>query len=516
MTTTQGTGLFRQIRRLAAQQGAHAQSDLQLLQQFMAESDETAFAAIVQRHGTMVLAVCQGVLRHRQDAEDVFQAAFLVLARKAHTIRKQQALASWLHGVAYRLALKARTRTQRLRQHEHLTAIDQAATPADEPGKCELRRILNEELAGLAEKYRAALLLSYWENKTRADAAGLLGMTPDAFKKCLERARNLLASRLMRRGLVPSAVAAVALLSQNLAQASVPSVLVQSTSQLAVVFAAGAAVPTTAAVILAQGAIRVMTITKWTSMFLATLSLIAVGAGVGFGAYRWAGGNGEGSAPSAISQPAARAKADKPRTAEEKIREAAARTTAANNMKQIGLAMHNYHDSFKALPAHAIYSKDGKTPLLSWRVSILPFIDQNDLYKQFKLDEPWDSAHNKKLIPKMPDIFEPTIGKKEEGKTLIQVFTGPDTVFNGAKRLKLTEITDGTSNTIMAVEAKDAVVWTKPADLVLPKDKDKLPALGGRFSNGFHILMCDGTVNLTPLNPVAKDFRSLITPAGND
>jgi RNA polymerase sigma factor (sigma-70 family) len=652
MTQTHGAGLLQQIRRLVAVQRPGVESDLQLLQQFIAEYDETAFTAIVQRHGTMVLGVCRGVLRHQQDAEDVFQAAFLVLARKAHTIRKQQALSSWLHGVAYRLALKARTQTQRRRVREQPTATDLTADSIDDPATRELQHILHEELDCLGEKYRAPLLLCYWEGKTRDEAADLLGMTAGAFKKCLERARNLLASRLLRRGLIPSAALFATLFSDSAAKAAVSSVLIQTTAQSSVAFAAGTAAPTTAAVILAQGAIRTMTITKWTSMLLAAIFLATVGTGLGVGAYQ---GIGNHSQPRIDTPQFAKAKEEAPkveapksdkerivgtwriakgtasgeampadlvalgrltftkegnmsmkleggakegkyevvgpgkidlgpgkndkevapaiyqfdgddklticaasggkdrptafaaekvglmlfvlrretpgekldpkkltpeearlREREAKVIEARARTLATNNFKQIGLAMHNYHDAHNSLPTHAIYSKDGKKPLLSWRVAILPYIDQEDLYKEFKLDEPWDSAHNKKLIAKMPQIFEPTLGKMEEGKTLIQVFTGPDTVFNGAKKMKLTDITDGTSNTILAVEAKDAVVWTQPSDLPLPKAKDKMPALGGRFSNGFVIVMCDGAVRLMPLNPAAKDLRPLITPAAGD
>src|SRR5260370_3576959 len=163
----------------------------------------------------------------------------------------------------------------------------------------------------------------------------------------------------------------------------------------------------------------------------------------------------------------------------DKIREAAARSQSANNTKQIGLAMHNYNDTHNSFPAHAIYSKDGKTPLLSWRVAILPYLEQDALYREFKVDEPWDSPHNKKLISKMPVNYKPGgAGTKEVGKTYYQVVTGPDTVFDGAKKMKLQDIKDGTSNTLMAIEAKDPVVWSKPEDLKMPKDKDKIPAVG--------------------------------------
>jgi hypothetical protein len=201
----------------------------------------------------------------------------------------------------------------------------------------------------------------------------------------------------------------------------------------------------------------------------------------------------------------------------EKIREAAGRAQSANNLKQIGIAMHGYHDTYMQLPRHAIYSKDGKTPLLSWRVAILPFIEGQELYKQFKLDEPWDSAHNKKLIAKMPTIYEPLgMGKKGEGLTYYQVFTGPNTMFNGNVATRFADVTDGLSNTLLAIEGKDPVIWTKPADLTLPKDKDRLTPVGGLFKTGTTALYGDGSVNFLPRTLDGKQLRALVTPAGND
>jgi prepilin-type processing-associated H-X9-DG protein len=204
----------------------------------------------------------------------------------------------------------------------------------------------------------------------------------------------------------------------------------------------------------------------------------------------------------------------------QKVREAAARSKDANNLKQIGVAMHNYHAVNGSFPAHAIYSKDGKTPLLSWRVAILPYIEQDNLYKQFHLDEPWDSEHNQKLIEQMPQIYQlPTEGgppRGGPGQTYYQVLVGGGALFDaGPKGPRLADITDGTSNTIMVAEGAAPVTWTKPDDL--PYDPNKpLPKLGGHFPGGFNALFGDGSVRFLPQTIDEKTLRALITRAGGE
>jgi uncharacterized protein (TIGR03067 family) len=164
-----------------------------------------------------------------------------------------------------------------------------------------------------------------------------------------------------------------------------------------------------------------------------------------------------------------------------------------NNLKQIALAFHNYHATYGSLPPAASYARGGKA-LLSWRVALLPYLGEQALYNRFKLDEPWDSAHNKPLLTEMPAVF--ALGPAavvDRGETFYQVFVGPGTVFDGPKGRRLAEITDGTSNTVLAVEAAQAVPWAKPTDL--PYDPQKpLPKLGELFPNTFHVALADGAV----------------------
>src|SRR5262245_20645213 len=185
---------------------------------------------------------------------------------------------------------------------------------------------------------------------------------------------------------------------------------------------------------------------------------------------------------------------------------------AERNLKEIALAWHNYHDSNNHFPCNEV-SKDGKV-LLSWRVQILPYIEQLDLYQQFKLDEPWDSENNKKLIDKMPKLYEPVRGKFDPGMTFYQVFTGKHGLLKSGEKQHLAGITDGTSNTILCVESAKPVVWTKPDDLVF--DGKDVPALGGLFDGKFHVAMCDGSVRRFKKGVDADVMRGLITPQGGE
>lgn len=198
----------------------------------------------------------------------------------------------------------------------------------------------------------------------------------------------------------------------------------------------------------------------------------------------------------------------------QKVRQAATRTISANNLKQIGLAMHNHADTWGKLPAAAIYGRNGQ-PLLSWRVAILPFVEQVNLYKQFKLDEAWDSPHNLKLLPLMPKVYAPVAGDAGPNSTYYRVFTGPNTSFPGPVPFRFIDFRDGTSNTILVVEAGQAVPWTKPDELV-SKPAGPLPQLGGMFKEGFNVLMADGSVRFVKRTVSDKTLRGAITPAGGE
>ena len=184
---------------------------------------------------------------------------------------------------------------------------------------------------------------------------------------------------------------------------------------------------------------------------------------------------------------------------------------SSNNLKQIALAVHNFQSAYNGLPGD-ILDKDGK-PLLSWRVAILPFVEESELYKQFKLDEPWDSANNKKLIEKMPKLYAPVRVKAKAGETFYQTFTGEGTVFVKNKPIfNIGNIPDGTSNTGMVFEAGEPVIWSKPIDLLFDEKKE-LPKLGGLFDGDFHVAMFDGSVMFLSKDADKKELKYLIMPA---
>jgi prepilin-type processing-associated H-X9-DG protein len=197
-----------------------------------------------------------------------------------------------------------------------------------------------------------------------------------------------------------------------------------------------------------------------------------------------------------------------------------ARMKSANNLKQIALAMHNYESMYQRFPQAAVCDKQGK-PLLSWRVTILPFVEQGELYKQFKLDEPWDSDHNRKLLPKMPEVYWlPGGATRESATTHYRVFIGtgpggasglfrPGFELRHGYRMADIQAGDGMSNTIMVVEAGEAVPWTKPDELPYHPEKP-LPKFAEVHDGGFNAVFFDGSVRFIKNSAPEKPLRYAI------
>jgi RNA polymerase sigma factor (sigma-70 family) len=283
MGTASLNGFLQRLRKAMAAETLAAFPDSELIDRFLADHEEAAFQALLHRHGPMVLRVCRRTLSGEHDVEDAFQATFLALASKARTLRKRESLASWLQCNAYHIALDACKSRKRRRKHETVAAIpDRTPALADDVVWKELRSVLDRELASLPERLSAPLVLCYLEGLTQDEAAARLGQSKSTFRRNLERARELLGSRLTQRGVTLSAALFAPLLSECVASAAVPSALAASTTEAAAALAAGKAIAALAsarAILLAQGAIQPILPAKVKCACVLLLGAVLIGFG---------------------------------------------------------------------------------------------------------------------------------------------------------------------------------------------------------------------------------------------
>jgi RNA polymerase sigma factor (sigma-70 family) len=268
--------LIRYIRRLATTHPAAALPDAHLLERYVCRRDESAFAALVRRHGPLVLGACRRVLADGHAAEDAFQATFLVLARKAGDLRRPEALGPWLYGVATRTALKMRGRQARRWRVERHAAPGRVVGDSDEVVWRDLRPVLDEAVAGLPERYRVPFVLHHLEGATVAEVARRLDCPPGTIAARLARAKERLRHRLTRRGVTLSAAALASALAANAVPACVPSTLLVSMAAATGEANTGAASATAAA--LAQGGEKAMLMTKG-KVVAAVLLVLGVAVG---------------------------------------------------------------------------------------------------------------------------------------------------------------------------------------------------------------------------------------------
>jgi RND family efflux transporter MFP subunit len=326
--------------RGAALRDEGAPTDGQLLEAFVVRGDSPAFEALVRRHAAMVLGVCRRVAGHAHDADDAFQATFLVLVRKAGSVVPRDLVGNWLYGVAYKTALKARALAGRRRQLERpMTDIPPRDANADD--RTELLRLLDRELARLPAKYRLPIVLCDLEGRTRREAARQLGLPTGTLSGRLTIARKLLAKRLGRHGLaITGTTLGVALAEQAATGAS--NEIVSSTIQAAALFAAGSVaaagiVPTQAAA-LAEGVLKTMLLGKLKVATAVLAGVVLLGAGVL--AYDGAGPGGQ--------QPPAR-EAGKPPAKRDTIEEAQAKADLAAAKASVDLAAIDVNQAEEAL-----------------------------------------------------------------------------------------------------------------------------------------------------------------------
>jgi RND family efflux transporter MFP subunit len=286
--------LLELIRSAGVREGVGDLPDHELLARISRGRDEAAFLALLRRHGRMVLDVCRGVLGNEADAEDAFQATFLILVRKVSAILKHASVGSWLHGVAYRTSLKARGADYTRRKHE--ARAERPISTADDPGWREVQEVLHAELSRCSYCYQAPLVLCYLEGKTQEEAAALLGVSRTTVKKRLERGRALLRARLMRRGLTSAVVLALsawpgsasACLPPELETATVNAVIASMTGSVAATGVISARVAT-----LTNGVLKTMWMTRCgLTAAVVFVGLLATGLG-GLAYQRLAAGTSE-------------------------------------------------------------------------------------------------------------------------------------------------------------------------------------------------------------------------------
>jgi RNA polymerase sigma factor (sigma-70 family) len=278
MAATQLSKVVRQLRSVLARRDTAGLTEADLWERYVRERDEAAFETLVRRHGPMVLGVCRRILRNEQDAEDAFQATFLVLVRRAASLESPSTIANWLHGVAYRTALEARSAAARRRARE--ARVLPRTVPPENPW-AELWPVLDQELARLAERQRVVVVLCDLEGKTRKEAAQQLGWAEGTVASRLARARSILAKRLARRGFAGACVAAA--LADGAASACLPAELVSTVTAACLSAAPGAAKAVLSARVIAltEGVLQSMLLTKVKSAIavLLVLGITALGAG---------------------------------------------------------------------------------------------------------------------------------------------------------------------------------------------------------------------------------------------
>jgi RNA polymerase sigma factor (sigma-70 family) len=614
MATNKMDEVTRHLRRIVLLRDGAGLTDGQLLEEYLGRRDEAALEALVKRHSPMVWGVCRRLLRHSHDAEDAFQATFLVLVRKAASIVPKALVGNWLYGVAHQTALNARaTAIRQSKREKRMTDMPEPEAPQGNLWR-ELQPLLDQELSRLPDKYRATIVLCDLEGKTRKEAARQLGVPPGTVAGQLARARTMLAKRLARHGLGASGGALAAALSQNAATASVSPLVVSSTIKAVTLAAAGnvaSGMISAKVVALTEGVVKAMLLTKLKIAGVLILLISFATYGVGVLArdamasvqtaqakeqlakpkgdiknqpnqvteksdqerlqgtwklvdrkfmgedfpgeslqlifakdrleYQWetyflegtfkleqsgtfktldmeahgkthvclyrlegdklilATPNGFwGPRPKDLTStksdqskmvltfapvPVQKALVDEEAVQQAKMKRA--RLQCGATLHRLVMAMHDYIDEHKHFPPPATIDPAGK-PLLSWRVALLPYLGEKELYEQFRQDEPWDSVHNHKLMAKMPKIYA-TVGNspKNNRETFYQVFVGEGCIFEEGKKIGIGDIQDGTVNTMAIIAAGEAVPWTKPADLACDPGK-ALPSLaGGMINDGF-------------------------------
>jgi RNA polymerase sigma factor (sigma-70 family) len=398
MATRQVNTVLQQLRRVVRLREEARVSDAQLLGCFIERRDEAAFETLVRRHGPMVLGVCRRLLRNPHDAEDAFQATFLVLVRKATSISPRALVGNWLYGVAYQTALKARVAAAR-RQTRERQVMDMPDPEARADVWPDLQPLLDAELSRLPDKYRVPVVLCDLEGKTRKEAAAQLGWPEGTLSGRLSRAREMLAKRLVRRGLTLSAGALALLLAENAARACLPHMLAQSTVKAGILLAAGkvvGGVVSAQALALSEGVVHAMLTAKLKIACVVMMAVAVLGFGASALTQRGAASlpfqaSAQGGSPTVVKEP------DEPRT--EDAREKADAWTLDLR--------------FKALrPITVDVPKEGKKTFLYLRYDIINTTgEERTFIPAFELVQQEKAAARADVV--QPEVFKAVVQQED-------------------------------------------------------------------------------------------------------
>ncbi len=430
MARTSFGAVIRHIHTLAGAAAARRLTDLHLLRRFADEQDEDAFAELMRRHGPLVLSVCRRVLGHEHDAEDAFQAAFLVLARKAGSIRKGESVGSFLYGVAYRIAMKERGKLAQRRQREQQVERPTPADPLYEAAFRELQMLLDVGVNHLPEKYRTPFILCCLEGKSKSEAARELGWKEGTVSSRLAHARKELQQFLTRKGVTLAAALTAAGIADNAASACVSPLLAASALRAATLFACGssAVMETAKAVQLAEPVLRSMAALPWktATMLLLAVSLAIGGAGMAYHAEL------AEQAPASEPVKSQEITARKPAREEEKPRtDRYGDPLPEGALARLGTI--RFRQGF--LTYQAAYSPDGKT------------IACAAVGRGLCL---WDAATGKELRCFGPGRVAYSVAFSPDGKMLVSDVKGPPALFDAASGRLLATLADTRGNAWVA------------------------------------------------------------------
>ncbi len=463
-------GVVARVFRDAPETG---RTDGEVLTAFVESRDPCAFADLVKRHGPMVLGVCRRVLRHAQDAEDAFQATFMVLARKAAAVSPRNAVGNWLYGVAFQTGVRARAIIMKRKARESVGASIVESSKSERVWD-DVAVVLDEELARLPEHYRAMIVLCDVEGRTRADAAAHLGCPEGSVSSRLSRARKMLARRLVKRGVTLSAGALAAMVGQYANAAALPVSLMRGAIEAAGLAAAGstlANVVPPAVITLTDGVIKAMIVSNLKSIAVTVLAISLVGFG-GFAGYRQATGQEPGQ-PKTAEKHAAK---DKPNQG--RLNEVNEKKNASNDVKRLQgdwVLLDLQQTNHEATKEEKEFLKKGGWKVTITGDNIIHSPDKSEI--TYRLD-----------LTKTPKVLEWLEDGKVVAKAIYEL-NGDDLRFCQGRRAEAGEEPEppadfdikkaapGTFPTLFVLKRDTA----KPAEKANPTEKDETKLLIGRW-----------------------------------